>query len=100
MSRALAVLPDRDDGFDDSSVALRAEFDSHVLPPKAKQQTGDREFSVQFDGRCLERRAISGRKRVQRCEIVYNRAAESADLGRRVEFKWHSSCMRSVGRVG
>jgi hypothetical protein len=35
----------------------------------------------------LERRAISGSKRVQRCEIVYNRAAESADLGRRLEFK-------------
>jgi hypothetical protein len=46
----LAVRPDRDDGFDDSSVALRAEFDSHVLPPKAKQQTGDRELSVQLDG--------------------------------------------------
>jgi hypothetical protein len=48
--RALAVRPDRDDGFDDSSVALRAKFDSLVLPPKPKQQTGDRELSVQFDG--------------------------------------------------
>jgi hypothetical protein len=38
----------------------------------------------------LERRAISGSKRVQRCEIVYNRAAESADLGRRLEFKWRA----------